>query len=294
MPSEITLPAGDAREEQAALTAKDEYVPLFPLLADYWDKTLSELPEALQTRVNGRVVKRFIGYRPKFDSNGELARGAEGQYPVWEEVHSEHHEAGDFIVSWDALTPDIRQNIARAKDYQNDPKNEEERTYYWNLIGEKKAIEREIKKWELMHPQSISEAKIQEDKLAELRAKLSEIEQRFELPPDTAAPQAAGKGATVERSITKQQVINAFEGVYFSRPKWNKYLADLKSAPWLGNCWVSPPGVKGSRISRTWNPVLIAAALIDKGITEKQLEAVFFRLQDWADEWNEVSASFRD
>jgi hypothetical protein len=77
MPSEITLPAGDAREEQAALTAKDEYVPLFPLLADYWDKTLSELPEALQTRVNGRVVKRFIGYRPKFDANGELARGAE-------------------------------------------------------------------------------------------------------------------------------------------------------------------------------------------------------------------------
>ena len=160
---------------------QDEYVPLFPLLADYWDKSLSELPEALQARLNGRVVKRFI------------VHDAEG-HPVWEEVHTENHEVGDFIVSWDVLTPDQRKKLARQIDYQNDPKNAEEQTYYRGLGREKNAIEREIRKWELMHPQSISEAKIQEDKLAERRSKLAEIERRFESPPDTAAPQAAGKG----------------------------------------------------------------------------------------------------
>jgi len=195
--------------KQSAPAANCEYVPLFPLLADYWDKPQSELPEALQARVGGRVVKRFVGHKPKFDANGEFERDAEGRYPVWEEVHIEYHESAEgFPLGWDALTPDQRQKLARKIDYQNDPKNAEERTYLWNLVCEKDAIEREIRKWELMHPQSISEAKIQEDKLAELRSKLAEIERRFESPPDTAAPQAAGKGkAGTVTTPTKTKVL---------------------------------------------------------------------------------------
>lgn len=160
------------------METQDEYVPLFPLLAGYWDKPLSELPEALQARLNGRVVKRFI------------VHDAEG-HPVWEEIHTENNETGAFIVSWDVLEPDLRKKLAWQIDYNNDPKNEEERTYRRGLGREQNAIKREIEKWELMHPQSISEAKIQEDKLAELRSRLAEIERLFKLPPPAAGKQAA-------------------------------------------------------------------------------------------------------
>lgn len=37
----------------------DEYVPLFPLLADYWGKPFAELPEALQARVS---IEFIVGW----------------------------------------------------------------------------------------------------------------------------------------------------------------------------------------------------------------------------------------
>ena len=109
--------------------------------------------------------------------------------------------------------------------------------------------------------------------------------------PDTPA---AATSQSVKRGISKSAVINAFEGLRFNRDQWSKYLADLNSAPWLKDCWVSPPGAKGSRISRTWNPVLIAVALYGKEITVRKLDAVFVGLNDWADEWQEASASLRE
>lgn len=87
--------------------------------------------------------------------------------------------------------------------------------------------------------------------------------------------------------IRKGAVINAFEDIHFSRDQWSRALANLNSHPWLNDCWVSPPGVKGSRVSRTWNPVLIASALYGdngKGIKIDVLDAVFVRLKDWAEE----------
>lgn len=106
------------------------------------------------------------------------------------------------------------------------------------------------------------------------------------------APQAApAEVEAVKRSITKQQVINAFEGLHFNRDKWGKYLADPPD--WLVECRVTP-GVQGRKESATWNPVLIAAALFDKGVIIKKLNAVFVHLNNWADEWREKSASFRD
>ncbi len=92
-----------------------------------------------------------------------------------------------------------------------------------------------------------------------------------------------------ELGLTKGAVIRAFEGLHFDRDKWSKYLGDPPK--WLAECRVA----KGNKsTSATWNPVLIAAALIDKGITAKQLDRVFVLLKNWADEWSEVSASFRD
>lgn len=108
--------------------------------------------------------------------------------------------------------------------------------------------------------------------------------------PNPDAP--AAKVEAVKRSITKQQVINTFEDIHLDRNGWNNALSDVPK--WIEPCRVTL-GRKGDKTSpATWNPVLIAAALIDKGITPKQLNAVFVHLKDWADEWREVSASFRD
>lgn len=64
---------------------QDEYVLLFPLLADYWDKPLSELPELLQARVN--------------NENFAIATG----------------------FSWDELTPIERSLRVNVIDHENDP-----------------------------------------------------------------------------------------------------------------------------------------------------------------------------
>lgn len=107
------------------------------------------------------------------------------------------------------------------------------------------------------------------------------------------APQAASaaKSGTGERSISKGEVINAFEPIHFDRNGWNNALSDVPK--WIEPCRVTL-GRRGDNITpATWNPVLIAAALLDKGITAKQLDAVFVRLKDWADEWREVSANDR-
>jgi len=181
---------------------QDENVPLFPLLAGYWDKPLSELPEALQARVSTRVCKRFIGYQPKLDATGQLECDAEGRYPAWKKVYSVH-EVGEFNLSWDTLTPQQRQELVKQIDDQNDPKNEEEeeKQYFFDLMCKKHAIEEEIRKWELMnHQYDPAKAKIQDEKLVELRAKLAEIEQQLNLPPpavEQAAPAPKGEGVPV-------------------------------------------------------------------------------------------------
>jgi len=89
--------------------------------------------------------------------------------------------------------------------------------------------------------------------------------------------------------ITKQRVIAAFEGLHFdSDAKWGKALASPPD--WLKECRVT----KGNKsTSATWNPVLIAAALFDKGVSIKKLDAVFVGLSEWTEEWSDISAIFR-
>lgn len=109
-------------------------------------------------------------------------------------------------------------------------------------------------------------------------------------PPDTTMPGAPEKKVQPSpRGIPKQQVMNLFDGLRFDAAHWSKHLATPRK--WLIDCRVVPGN---SAISGLWNPVLIAAALKDKGVSIKKLDAVFVGLRDWAEEWGEVSAIFRD
>ena len=104
--------------------------------------------------------------------------------------------------------------------------------------------------------------------------------------PDPKA--TAVKVEAVKPGITKGAVINAFEGMHFDRDKWSKYLGDPPD--WLKDCQVMKGKQGDNKVSATWNPVLIAAALLDKKVDKNKLNAVFVQLKDWADEWREASA----
>lgn len=125
---------------------------------------------------------------------------------------------------------------------------------------------------------------------------LKEYAARFQIgiqegvPLEQADP-AAGK-RKAEEGITKQRVITAFAGLHFGTDaQWSKALADTPK--WLLDCRLAK-GLKGNNAtSALWSPVLIAAALYDKGITIQKLDTVFIGLNDWADEWREVSEMLR-
>lgn len=123
---------------------------------------------------------------------------------------------------------------------------------------------------------------------------LKEYAARFQIGVQEAVPleqadPAAGKVEAV-KGITKQQVINAFEGIHFDRDHWGKNLATPPN--WLEYCRVARGNKK---TSATWNPVLIAIALTDpkRGISVKRLDAVFVDLKDWAVAWREASDYLR-
>lgn len=111
--------------------------------------------------------------------------------------------------------------------------------------------------------------------------------------PNPADMPAAAKVEAI-RGITKQQVVNAFDGIHFNCEQWNKALG--KNIPeWLKTCQAMP-GKKGdNKTSATWNPVLIAMALTDpkRGISVNKLDVVFVGLKDWADEWRYASDYLR-
>lgn len=102
--------------------------------------------------------------------------------------------------------------------------------------------------------------------------------------PQTTAPDSV-------RGISKQEVATAFKGLYWDSKKWRKSLGDPPD--WLKECQ-KQKGVRGNnRISATWDPVGIALALLDKGVSEEELNRAFKKpeLKDWVGEWKEKTYS---
>lgn len=123
------------------------------------------------------------------------------------------------------------------------------------------------------------------DDLRLLRDDITRLADKHSKPEDTPATKVeAVKG------ITKQLVINAFEGMHFDRDHWGRNLATPPD--WLIDCRVA----KGNKkTSATWNPVLIAMALTDpkRGISVNKLDAVFVGLKDWVVAWRKASDYLR-
>ena len=82
----------------------------------------------------------------------------------------------------------------------------------------------------------------------------------------------------------KKVIQRVFENLHFNYYQWGRNLADPPH--WLLPCRVLK-GSKGRKISHSWDPILIGLALMDKGITKKQLNLAFMDLKDWKEEWQE-------
>lgn len=72
-------------------------------------------------------------------------------------------------MPWDALSPKQRREVAAQWDYSHDPEMEDERQQSWDLFCRQDAVQREIREWEALKPQSITEKAEQTDRLLALR-----------------------------------------------------------------------------------------------------------------------------
>jgi hypothetical protein len=119
------------------IDAEEGYARLEQQIGPYLDKASAELPDDLRRR----VAKAFF------------------PMPVWDE-----------------MTADQRLQLAKQHDLQHDPAWEPENSYWRGLEGDVWKTERDISMWEAMNAGGKpSEALLQENKLAELRERLSQL-----------------------------------------------------------------------------------------------------------------------
>jgi len=277
-----------------------KYVPLTIWLADYWDKPLSELPEALQARVNaafGAVNWDSLSPGQRRRHVSQIDRSKTPEY-INESLIAWHNYLMDASAWFDL--PDVTpQAAAMVLSLLNPHKNpdperhvggDKESPHRYKLLLE--AFE-SVARANPKHRTLLDWREIADQKKLRYHPWIDEYAEAIAARAVQEAP--AAKGEAVKRGITKQQVINAFEGLHFNRDQWGKALG--KNIPnWLKQCQAVPGKRGDSKNSATWNPVLIAVALTEKpaNIPSKKLDPVFVGLKDWANEWTEASALFRD
>ena len=219
----------------------------------------------IQTRYGGTNIKSF-----KVIQKDTLARWGVGRYQI--------EEAAEFIskygdVKYELIEKKLKDAI-NIGDLDTYPTGQ-------NII-------REVEKseiWDDAYWDDLNEWLDKNEK---------RITWRFEKPSHASQSKQTSINALpiiqaeAIKKLTKQPVINAFENVYWNRDQWNKYLASPPN--WLLPCRVA----KGTKsVSATWNPVQIGLALMDKKITLKQLDLVFWGLKDWKAEWQEKTELMR-
>lgn len=72
-------------------------------------------------------------------------------------------------MPWDELSPNQRRKVAAQWDCSHDPEAADERKRLWDLFCRQDALQREIREWEALKPQSITEKAEQTDHLLALR-----------------------------------------------------------------------------------------------------------------------------
>ena len=122
---------------------------------------------------------------------------------------------------------------------------------------------------------------------AQRYAKLRGLCNPAESPP---APAVAGGASNAPLPLTTSEIAICFDGIRWTEKEWRKPLGDKPK--WLKSCVVTPAqrGVSETR----WNPVMIAARLVNKGYVQARSARARFQtrpqLSPWLDEWKTYEA----
>ena len=108
----------------------------------------------------------------------------------------------------------------------------------------------------------------------------------------SAAALASEKKEPGLTPLTTNAIAYAFDGLHWIEQEWKKNLGNKPK--WLKAC-VSIPGQQGVSQTR-WNPVLIGAALVDRGYAKAhQVRGRFqSRIKPWLDAWKTYEADYID
>ena len=138
-----------------------------------------------------------------------------------------------------ALPPDRRAEALHQTQALHAFRDSDEGKAQWDLICEQQKVEAELRRWQLMRPQSVTEAVLHEAKLKELTAELTAISDGMLLlegaPPAAAslAPSGSSTGADAApdyaRLATRDDLVAAF-GPFGLKRTW---FDDLGSRQWL-------------------------------------------------------------
>lgn len=164
-----------------------------------------------------------------------------------------------------ALPVDRREEAIHQLQTQGEFRDSEAGRAHWDLVREQQRIEAEQRRWQLMHPQSVTEAVLHDAKLKELAAELTAVSDRMR----SLAVALAGDVYTppdYARLATPDELVAAF-GSYGLKRSW---FDDLKGRKWLLEARkVLGQGQRGRRCKPLFCPFEVMTGLIDKSRTSK-------------------------
>lgn len=139
---------------------------------------------------------------------------------------------------------------------------------HWALVCEQSDVEHALRRWQLLNPQSVTEALAHEAKVRELDAKLQSIKERlaeFERPSMRIAILPSGSSTAPKLDLamlaTRDELCAAFGGFGLSR----KWFNDLGSRQWLlGARKVVGHGQRGHRQEPLYCPFEVMTGLVEK------------------------------
>lgn len=128
------------------------FAPLTAALDGWFDKPLSELPDAIQERVQQ-------DFSP---------------------------------IPWDDLSAEQRQSVARQWDYHHDPATETDRQFWWNYCIKKDELEKQVAQWESIAAPTAGELALKERRLRELKDELARMQRHQEQARGDYLPVSVG------------------------------------------------------------------------------------------------------
>lgn len=170
-----------------------------------------------------------------------------------------------------ALPPDRRAQALHQLQAQGQFEDSDEGKAHWDLDCEKHRLAAELRRWQLLHPQSITEAVMKDAKIKELTAQSAVISDQMHAlegvsllalsPGAVELNVPSGSYLDYAGLATPDELVAAFGGFGLKRSWFN----DLKSRQWLlGAGKVLGQGQRGRRREPLFCPLEVMIGLVEK------------------------------